>query len=67
MMSGSKDTSSPGTTPPDPGKDSDEVTVRQLEDRSNRASWRFMYVFMGLVVTVTVVIGIGMAMTQNSS
>ena len=67
MMSGSKDTSSPDQTSPDPGKDSDEVTVRQLEERSNRASWRFMYVFMGLVVTVTVVIGIGMAITQNSS
>ena len=64
MMSGSKDTSSPDQTSPDP---SDEVTVRELEDRSNRASWRFMYVFMGLVVTVTVVNGIGMAMTQNSS
>ena len=42
MMSGSKDTSSPDQTAPDPGKDSDMVTVRELEDRSNRASWRFM-------------------------
>lgn len=39
---------------PDPG--SDEVTIGQLEDRSNRNSWRIMYVFMGVLAIICVIL-----------
>ncbi len=65
-MGASEANGSPDHTSPSTGHDSDEVTVRQLEERSNRSSWRFMYVFVAVVLAL-MAFGIWMAVTQQSN
>lgn len=34
------------------------MTVGEAEERSNRTSWRIMYVFIGVIVALFVVMGV---------
>lgn len=48
------------------GSDDDTVTVRELEERSNRSSWRIVSIGIGVIVAVFVLLGIAVMSSQNA-
>lgn len=42
----------------DKNKKDETVTVRELEERSNRSSWMIMYVFMGILLVLFIILGV---------
>ncbi len=54
---------------PGPGASAsdDQTTIGQLEDRSNRNSWRIMYVFITIVVLLFLVLGVAAFLGQSGS
>jgi hypothetical protein len=55
------------TGPEPPVSDDQTTTIGQLEDRSNRNSWRIMYVFITIVVLLFLVLGVAAFLGQNNS
>ena len=66
-MTSSTPAPNPDNAPDTSSAPDDTVTIGELEDRSNRNSWRFMYVFITFVVLLFVVMGIAAYMGQYGS
>jgi hypothetical protein len=57
---------SPTDPGPDPTEQADTVTVRELQERSNRASWRIVTIVVAVIVAVFVVLGIAVFANPSS-
>lgn len=49
-----------------PGADEPTVTVRELQERSNRSSWRIVSIGVAVIVAVFVLLGIALWNSQSA-